>query len=315
MPHELPPLNALRAFEAVARHENMTRAAEELRVAQSAISRHIQNLEQDLGQKLFVRERGGLSLTTSGVELYGAVSSSWAMLEGITHALRARPNQPTDLRIDTQVTLSSTWLIPRLPRFCARHPHITPKLIIGDGPLAFEKNQADIAVRLAPNLSGAFGAGILHEVLFPDRRVLVARNEDADMDPRELLRNRPLLQHSSAPNHWPIFLERYGVRDVDPDGGPSFEHAFMLVAAVRAGLGIAVAPEPAVEEFCASGELCQFRDEALQTDQAYFVFYPKQKEFHPAVKVFRDWLLDEANVSRYAAGSVPECAHHVQNQV
>jgi LysR family transcriptional regulator, glycine cleavage system transcriptional activator len=300
---EVPSLNALWAFEAVARHQNVTRAATELRVAQSAVSRHIRNLEQDLGQRLFTRHATGVTLTAVGETLFREVSTARSILQRVTQSIRDTTDEPMTLFIDVQVTFCSNWLIPRLQGFCEQHPNITPELIMGDGPLAFDKTQADLAIRLAPGDEKP-PPGVLRDPLAIDLRYLMASPAVAASDPRMILMTEPLLRHSTARNLWPQLFASLDMNLASARQGPALQHAYMLIAAVKAGLGVAMVPGLVAEEEVSRGDIVRCDVPPVDTGDVYALYCPPQKEFHPGVRAFRRWLIDQFSVTAEASAEV-----------
>lgn len=252
----LPPLNALRAFEAAARLGSVSRAATELHVTHGAISRHVRTLEDDLGRPLFVREGRGLALTAEGIRLRDAAGEAFARLQDAYARLR-RDGTPSALVLGCPGSLLARWVIPRLERLGTDLPAM--KL-----HLSAQENNFDT------HLTGLDAALLLGEapwptewqvhVLAPERigPVLSPRHPafaDLRDAPAGLLAGEPLLHTTSRPQAWSRWESTQHLESGTLRMGTGFDHLTYLLEAAAAGLGVAIAPEELVSADLASGRL------------------------------------------------------------
>ncbi|WP_332693631.1 LysR substrate-binding domain-containing protein, partial [Bosea sp. (in: a-proteobacteria)] len=234
----LPSLNALRAFEAAARHLNFRLAAEELGVTQGAVAQQVRGLERDLALQLFERLPGRLALTSAGRGYAAHLARAFALIAEATATLRPEPQR---LTISVTPSFASKWLIPRLPEFTAAHPQLDLRILASDGLANFQSDGVDIAVRQG---RPPFGAGLVAELLFPQEVVAVcspklrpsAHAPLTDADPAQFV-----LLHDGH-DLWPEFIERALARQV-PAGIRSvrFNQTALALDAALAGQGLALA--------------------------------------------------------------------------
>lgn len=287
----LPSLNAVRSFVAVARHLSFTKAADELAVTQGAVSRMMQTLQADLGVELIRRVGRGIELTPTGAAFYGEAS---AALDRIAAAARAaRAQEGGVLRVSALPTLTQRWLIPRLKRFQAENPDIQVEVGIGEHRVDFAKERIDVAIRygvedwpgaematLMPETMGVFCAPSLLEQGPPLRR------------PADLAQHR-LLQHTTRPDSWRVYLSAFGLTLPEAALSLAFEHFFMIIEAASAGMGVALLPVFLVRDDVASGRLVQPMPETLRPRGCYLIAHAPGAERARRVRRFKDWLLTE----------------------
>lgn len=256
MPRKLPSLNALHAFEAAARLESVTRAANELHVTHGAVSRQIKALEGELGKALFAREGRGLALTPAGVRLRDATGTAFQQLEESWSELR-RDSAPSALVLGCPGSVLARWVIPRLPRLSRELPDLKLHLVVHEGDFDARLSGLDAALMLA---EPPFPAGWqVHELaverIGPVMSPRYAGFGSLSKQPSTALLGEALLHTSSRPQAWPAWASRNGL---DADGlslGAGFEHLYYLLEAAVAGLGVAIAPQPLVSEDLDSGRL------------------------------------------------------------
>jgi LysR family glycine cleavage system transcriptional activator len=236
MLRRLPPLNALRAFHASARLQSFTRAADELGVTQTAVSRQIRSLEGYLGVPLFVRQHNGLQLTEIGAEYHRYVSAGFLhLLEG-TDRMRGRTSK-TVVRVSVLPNFAIRWLIPRLSGFQECNPKVVVNLVTLRQDIDFATGDFDVAIRYGHGSPRHCTDLLFGADLFPVCSPQVAEQ----LRSVESLRDVPMLQVSGAPEDWPAWLSAAGAPDVELDSGPWFDSfAFALQAAIE-GLGVAMA--------------------------------------------------------------------------
>ena len=252
----LPSLNALRAFEAVARLGSVSRAAAELHVTHGAVSRHIHALEDELGRALFRREGRGLTPTSAGLRLAETASAAFTQLRDACARLRDDAAH-APLVLGCAASVMARWIIPHLAQLERDLPalrlHLSPQETLPDAALA----GMDAALLLAaPPWPSTWN---VHE-LAPERigPVLAPQHPAAaalrDASPQALIEH-PLLHTASRPQAWPDWAQRHGLDPAALHYGTGFAHLYYLLEAAAAGLGIAIAPEPLVREDIAAGRL------------------------------------------------------------
>ncbi|HUK04149.1 MAG TPA: transcriptional regulator GcvA [Burkholderiales bacterium] len=307
----LPPLNALRAFEAAARLGSFALAAKELHVTPAAISHQIKGLEDHLGRPLFRRLKRGLELTRGGQALLPRLSEGFGRLADAIDELRAVAEEGT-LAVSVATSLASRWLAPRLHRFVGAHPdldvriHASTRLIDpkkgdpvgGDGDPSAPLEDADIAVR--------FGAGE-----YPGYRVdkLRAVAVTPMCSPKLLQGERPLrapadlasqvlihdnVTYDDGGPMWPAWLKAAGVEGVDTARGLHFSHAMLALEAAADGMGVALSMPVLGGSDLASGRLVAPFALALPLRYAYYTVSTVESAARADVAAFRTWLLAEA---------------------
>lgn len=248
----LPPLGALRCFEAAARLESFSRAADSLHLTHGAVSRAVRSLEEDLGVALFERRARRVFLTDAGRHLQAATAEAFALIAAAATQLR-RQGQPQPLRLSCEPTLLIRWLIPRFPGFAAAHPGLAVQLVAGGGPVGFAEG-LDLALRRNDHgpLPGTVSHFLFDETIGPV--CAPARQAEffaADGTPKP---TAPLLHTATRPDAWATWAQRQGA--AIPTGSTQvFEHFYLSLQAAVAGLGIAIGPQRLVADDLASGLL------------------------------------------------------------
>jgi LysR family glycine cleavage system transcriptional activator len=288
--HRLPPLVALRAFEAAARHLSFTRAAQELGVTHGAISHQVRGLEEYLGFALFRRLPRRIVLTEAGEALFTKVCTAFDLLEMTTvQVVAAYTKRP--LVVSCIATFSMRWLMPRLHQFKARHPDIDIHLCAPDSPVAFPRDDITVSIRTGRSdwpediVQEAFLDEECGPVCSPDlvQRCPLVHPED--------LRYHTLLHTDTRKHAWYDWLRLTGVTGVDPTTGQHFETFYFLLQAAVSGFGVAIGPHPLVADDVGTGRLVApfgFVPNGL----SMYVSYPKARATDPQVVAFRDWLLE-----------------------
>lgn len=290
----LPPLNAIRAFEAAARHLSITLAADELHVTPGAVSRQIKSLEEVLGLQLFKRGHREIALTRQGGDYFQAITRALDLLREATRKL-TRGRQRKQLRIRAYTTFAMRWLIPRLSGFHAAHPGIEVLLKASLEPVDFRKEDIDAAIRLGDGQwpganSHRLGPNILAPVASP---ALLAAGPKLKK-PADLARHT-LLHSIARPDDWGHWLQAAGVaKQVDARAGMTYESSAMALAAAIEGQGLAVAQLFLVEKDLAEGRLVMpFRKTVDMGDFTYYLLTPSHRSESATMKTFRLWLLDQ----------------------
>lgn len=288
----MPPLNAIRAFEAASRHLNLSRAAEELGVTQGAISKQVIALEDFIGAQLFIREPGGLQLTTEGGNLKEAIKPAFAMLAQAFSRYSRRAPRSNVVRISTLASFASQFLVPRLSEFKEHHPDIELEFLTSQRLVDFSREEVDIGVRYGSGQwDGAVSEKLVDGMLVPVcTRELHAQAKGDVMRLFELARR---IQHTSF-NEWTKWGEMAGI-----DLGavrPTFVIEDFLVAmrAVTIGEGVALMPELLARDQLASGELVEFSSVRTPTDYTYHIAYAPSADRRESVRNVIAWLKGEA---------------------
>jgi LysR family glycine cleavage system transcriptional activator len=311
MPLRLPPLPALRFFEAAGRHQSFKLAAAELNVTPSAISHGIVGLEQSLGVELFVREPRGISLTAAGADYLSYVSEAFSLIAIGTQRLpNHRANRP--IALSCAPTLASRWLLPRLATFRTRWPDANVTVDTSHRQVGFPVDGFDFAIRL----SRAPVAGTAWTRLFGERLVPVCspayldnlRDEHGNVD----LRHATLIHVNSASEDWQAWIDGVAIDRVASDGvtldgtaiegfdlndGLRVDTIQLAFEAASMGLGVALGRRPLVDRDLATGALVEASPHTIATSTAYWLVCAQNADSaqqRPELFDFKRWLLSEA---------------------
>lgn len=300
---DLPPLNALRAFEAAARHLSFTRGARELHVTQAAVSHQVRGLEEHLGLRLFRRGGRSLSLTDEGQTYYPAVRAALDGLAEATAQLRAREERQT-LTVSVLPSFAARWLVPRLGRFREAQPGIDVRVAPDPDVADFAGDDVDVGIRYGRgSYPGLASHRLMDEEVFPVCSPRLLAGPHPLREPADL-RHHTLL-HDETRGDWRTWLLAAGVSDVDPTRGPLFVDSSMLVQAAVEAQGVALARRVLAREDLAAGRLVRVLDKPLPRDFAYHIVYPDRSGADARVAAFRDWLLAEAEAETDHASGAP----------
>ncbi len=293
MSRRLPPLNALRSFEAAARHLSFTRAAEELNVTQAAVSHQVKALEERLGLQLFKRRGRTLILTEQAQRYLPAVRDAFDRLATATSQLLA-PNAESTLTVSVMTSFAAQWLVPRIANFRDHHPEIDVRLHASDQLVHFVRDDVDVAIR--------YGRGV-----WPDLRIdkLFEENIFPVCSPALLSGPKPLKQLSDLGHHsllhetgvridWRAWLTAAGVSLACADRGTTFSHSLMVVQAAVNGQGVALGRTPLVDTELANGTLVKPFDVSIPGQAAHYFVCPITTAEQPKIAAFRQWLRAEA---------------------
>lgn len=286
----LPSTSLLYSFEAAARHESFTAAADELNLTQSAVSRHIRALEDHLGAELFIRDRQMVRLTQAGEVYAREIRDALRHISTATLAFRANPTGGT-INLGVLPTFGTQWLTPRLGHFMARHPSITVNLYTRLSPFEFAGDTLDAAIHFGPSeWPGAELSFLMREQVVPvcSPRLLTQLNF---RKPQDLL-NAPLLHLVSRPDAW----ERWFIaQEVDATTlhGPLFDQFSFIVSAASAGAGCALIPRFLIEDELENGTLIELVANAIPTEDAYYFVRPLSRAMSAPLGIFHKWLLEQ----------------------
>ena len=256
MSRDLPPLNALRAFEATARLNSVSQAAEQLNVTHGAVSRQIKVLEEHLGVSLFVKEGRGLKLTDAGIRLRDASSEAFDRLRNVcTELTQSHVDAPFVLGCSG--SLLARWFIPRLGRLKADLPDLRLHLSAGEGDLDPRRSGLDAWLVFAepPWPADMQVYELASERIGPVLSPHYAHYPQLYQAPASALLDEPLLHTTSRPQAWPSWAQQQAIDAKALNYGQGFEHLYYLLEAAVAGLGVAIAPEPLVAEDVRAGRL------------------------------------------------------------
>lgn len=293
----LPTLDFFRGFDAAARHRSFTRAAEELHLTQSALSREIKKLEEEIGTPLFERGRRGLELTQAGETLHVVVRSVLRDVAQSVALIRARGSAHR-VTISTTVPFASLWLVPRLPRFRDRHPDIEVFVSADNRLIDLERTEVDVVVRFtqAPRVPAEatrlFGERIV-PVASPRlvKRMQLRRPEDLA---------RHVLLHLEDPLarvpwlDWTMWLGAAGVHGLEPAGNLRFSQYDQLLQAAIAGQGVALGRRPLIDHFLDSGDVTTLFAKRYDVPHAYFVIPTQHSRERAEAAAFLSWIVAEA---------------------
>jgi LysR family glycine cleavage system transcriptional activator len=292
-------LNALRAFEAAARHLSFTRAAEELRVTQAAVSHQVKALEQRLGIALFRRLPRSLHLTDEGQALLPELRDAFDRLARAIDRLGERTERGR-LTVSLLTTFALSWLVPRLPRFNQLHPAVDVCFITGLHLTDFLREDVDVAIRYG---RGPW-SGLRCDKLFEDAATpLCGKRWLAKLRRPEHLTRAPLLAVRGH-DHWRIWLEAVRLSHMEMTVRQEFDGSRIAVDAAVAGAGVAIGNPKVFSDMIAAGQLFQPFDLVVPNGDAYWLVCPDGTADRSKNRVFRDWILAEAmlfNLSGSAA--------------
>jgi LysR family transcriptional regulator, glycine cleavage system transcriptional activator len=299
----LPPLNALRAFEAAARHLSMKDAAAELSVTPGAVSQLVRGLEERLGTQLFRRGNRSLVLTEAGQSYFAPIRHAFRQIGEATRRLQAQPNAGV-LTVSAPPAFAASWLVPRLGRFRARQADIELNIATTRGLANFAADGVDVAIRHGlgryPGLRCDRIAGIAMVPVCSPR--LLASLIPRPTHPADLLR-APLL-HEAERQDWALWFQAQDVTDIGHavSSGISFDDQTLLIRAAESDQGIALVTETLARPELEKGELVRVLDLAWPQEFAYWLVCPRATAEQRKIVAFREWLISEsARPARRAA--------------
>jgi len=304
MQKRLPPLDLIRGFEAAARHLSFTRAAQELFLTQSAVSRQIQGLEEQLGVALFERHHRALLLTEEGQLLYRSAASVMRELQETMERIRGR-TQACMVTVTAMLTFSSLWLVPRLPAFRQQHPRIDVRIAADNEVLDLERSRIDVAIRYVPKDRAPPGAEQLFaEEVLPVCSPRLLRDRSRPLKSPADLRHHTLL-HDHDPEgrtpwlEWATWFQSQGLAGVEQAGELRFSHYDQMIQAAVSGQGVALGRFPMMRDLIRRRQLvAPFEPRLLsgkrpQSSRAFYVVLATRAQ-RPEVHAFVAWLRQEA---------------------
>jgi len=284
---DLPPLNAIKTFEAVARHLSMTKAAAELCVTQSAVSKQINNLEQHLAVKLL--DHKTMTLTEKGSFYALSLRSILDELESATRHITEQDKQEYALTINALPSLAQYWLMPKINDFKLLHPHIKLHINTGDGfYVDADNNEADIFIRCnSKPFPDVENIALFDEIMIP-----ICHRDlwDANQTDNKGFENQTLLIHTGRPDIWHQWAQCNNVTLGDTSSMPHFEHFFLVIDAVKNKLGIGFVPAFLVHEVLLQHDIINPLNIQFHTGYCYYAMYRHRHRFKPNIRAFLAWL-------------------------
>lgn len=288
---KLPPLTAIRAFEAAARHGSFTAAAGELGMTQAAISYQIKQLEDRVGQPLFIRGKRKVTLSAAGQRLAPAVSEAFQRLSLAFGALRE--SHDGVLAVTAVNTFGTNWLVPRLGTFQIAHPDIAVRLDTSPRMVDFAREEIDVGIRAG---KGPWPGLRMHKLMPVEFAVFASPAMQASLGPivtAEDLLATPLLDWSD--DAWRVWFTSVGISDPQhqPVRNIQVQTQQLLGSAAMAGQGLALLTPAFFRSYIDHGRLVQMHPHVARQEADYWLVYPEERRNLPKIRAFRDWLLAE----------------------
>ncbi|WP_299495550.1 transcriptional regulator GcvA [uncultured Shewanella sp.] len=289
MPKRLPPLNAVKAFEAAARQLSFTRAAEELFVTQAAVSHQIKALEEFLGLKLFRRKNRSLLLTEEGQSYFLDIKDLFVQLSDATDRLLAR-SAIGSLTVSTSPSFAIQWLVPRLSKFSELNPDIDVRIKAVDNEQSSLSDDVDVAIYYGQgHWPGVHADKLRNEVLIPVCSPMLLKGPKPLNTPSDL-KNHTLL-HDASRQDWQAWFKQTGVGDINVNQGPIFSHSSLVLQAAAYGQGVALGYSVLASPDIKAGRLiCPFPD-VLVSKNAYYLVCEQNLAEVGKITAFREWML------------------------
>jgi LysR family transcriptional regulator, glycine cleavage system transcriptional activator len=291
----LPPLNAIKAFEAAARLGSFTRAAAELNVTHGAVSRQIRILEDWLGVRLFRRTSRNAEPTRAGTDLLAEASPALDRLANATQRARSGAPARGSLCVSALPTFAMRWLIPRLPEFQRDHPGLELRIVTASTSTEQFRMEADVVISGPSRQPGWTGKRFLGEarlpVLSPDLMRQYPVRVPAD------LKQHTLLHAATLREAWPRWLAAAEIPDLKPASDQVYEHFYFAIQAAIEGLGVVMGPVALVADELRAGRLLTPLQEPALRTRGYFVYAPATNIEVSAIAVFRKWLISAGSTA------------------
>ncbi len=308
------PISAghLRAFEAVARHLNFRAAAEEMALTQSAVSRQIQALEDEVGVGLFLRHTRAVELTSAGAQLLLAVSQALPRIDGMVRQIRQSAGRKS-VSLTTFASFASMWLIPRLEAFQRDNPDIDIRIDATDVAVDLELSDVDLALRYGPASSmPAQAVRMFGEQLTPVASPWLLKSGPRLKKPDDLAQFTLIEAGDAHRTHlewltWRRWLDEQNRPKLQPKRWLYFNYAYQMVQAALTGQGVVLARLPLVAESLANGDLIEaLPDARMDSPMAYWLIVGARSAARPEIKAFCQWLRAQSQATRECVGEVPD---------
>jgi len=309
------PISAghLRAFEAVARHLNFRAAAEELALTQSAVSRQIQGLEDEVGVPLFLRHTRAVELTGAGAQLLMAVAQSLPRIDSAVRQIRQSAGRQS-VSLTTFASFASMWLIPRMEAFQRDNPDIDIRIDASDNAVDLDVADVDIALRYGPASHMPPGAvRMFGEQLTPVASPWLLKSGPRLAQPSDLAKFTLIEAGDAHRTHlewltWRRWFDDHQLTRLAPKRWLYFNYAYQMVQAALAGQGVVLARLPLVAENLANGELIEAlpHEHRMDSPMAYWLLVGPRSLQRPEIRAFCEWLLERSRETRRTIGEVPD---------
>ena len=290
MRRHIPTFTSLLCFEASARHLSFTRAAEELNLTQSAVSRQVQNLEEFLHTELFTRHKKRLYLTAEGRDFADVATRQLDSLEAETLKLISKDQEDPSLNLGTFPTFGSRWLIPKIAEFTQANPDLQVNFTTSLHPFDFDTQDIDIAIQ-----HGDGNWPDVHAVELIKEEVIAVCSpsliDQTSQHNASAVMDHTMLHLKTRNYAWPEWMEANGLDTSHKTFGPQFETFGYMIRAALSGLGIAIIPTMFVEEELKDGRLVAPFGHPVQSQRGYFLVTSDKKNKLEKVKKFSDWIL------------------------
>lgn len=310
MSNQLPSLQALRAFESVARHLSFTKAAEELHVSKSAVSHQIKKLEEFLGFELIERNNTAIQLTGPAKKSLTKLSAGFRNIANAVELMRSHIVADY-INIWVTPSFAGTWLLPRLNRFSRQHPHINLNIASSENLLTsmtgeevkekyFARQGADVLIRFSnSNYKGLRVKKLFEATAVPLCSPALVHHETSPLRSVNDLKNHTLIHDDTSVSglvSWEKWLWKYGCTHVDVNGGLHFNQSMLALEAAKQGQGVVLSLEQLARQDINDNRLCiPFPNLKIQLENAFYVIYGETGHKTPLVNLFIEWLLKEAN--------------------
>ena len=300
MTRRIPPLTALRAFEAAGRYLSFTKAADELHVTQAAVSHQVKSLEEHLGLRLFRRLNRTLLLTDAGQLYLPPLTDAFECIDRATHRLRRQLDRAR-LTVSVLPSFAAGWLVPRLGRFRQRCPDVDLRIDPTAALTDFRRGDVDLGIRYGRGrYPGLRADWLMREEFYPVCSPRLLEGTVPLRDPADLVHHT--LLHDEATVDWRTWLLAAGVEGVDAERGITVTDSSMLLRAAIAGQGVALARSVLADDEIASGRLVRPFDVDVPAEFAYYLAYPEESAGRTDVAAFREWILEEARAGGNRGG-------------
>jgi LysR family glycine cleavage system transcriptional activator len=306
------PAGQLRAFEAVARHLNFRAAAEEMALTQSAVSRQIQALEDDVGVSLFLRHTRAVELTGAGAQLLLAVQQALPRIDGAVRQIRQSAGRQ-GVGLTTFASFASMWLIPRLEAFQRDHPGIDIRIDASDAVVDLDVADVDIALRYGQRENMPPGAERLFgETLTPVASPWLLKSGPPIRVPADLAAFTLIEAGDAHRTHlewltWRRWFESHGVPRTQASRWLHFNYAYQMVQAALTGQGLVLARSSLIAESLANGDLVEvLPSHGMDSPMAYWLLVGPRSAQRPEIRAFCEWLRAQARTTRATIGDVPD---------
>ncbi|RJG02592.1 transcriptional regulator GcvA [Noviherbaspirillum sedimenti] len=293
MSRAMPPLNPLRVFEAVARLGSFTKAAEELYVSQSAVSRQISLIEEYLGVKLFEREQRGVTLTAIGHAYQQDIGPAFAQISAATQNLLTS-TRGGPIKVRAYTTFAAKWLMRRLPEFQEAHPDLEVRISTNVTPIDFQKENIDLAIQFGDgNWPGSVCERLLDDEIAPVCAPALLKGK-VPLKTLEDLKQHRLLHSHYRKSDWPDWLSAVGRPELaEHHESMEFSSSILTYQAAVDGLGVAIGQIALLDQELEKGILvCPF-EQIVKRPFAYYLLQPERHSTPRNVRIFREWLLDK----------------------